>query len=182
VTDVQGRVATSTVAVTVVPPPAPITMDDIKSGPLNMPIVFDPIANDRPGDVPAGESGSVTLVRSSLRLCGAEQTVPNCSATTVTTVDGTYVVDVSTGWVVFTPRPGFSGSAVQPVTYQIANDWGGASGIGITSAVIVAVIDPAPPMLPVTGGDGHDPTGGALVFIAIGVVAVTAARRGPRRV
>ena len=184
VTDERGLSASSTVSTTVVASPAPVTRDDVKNGPADRPIVFDPLVNDAPGDVPSGDTGSVNLVRSSLRLCEMQESVPNCTATELITADGTYTVDVATGWVVFTPRRGFRGIATQPVTYQVANDWGGTGGVRITSAVITPIIDPdpvGPPTLPITGRDTNDPTGVALVVIAIGVVAITAARRNPRR-
>jgi len=50
--------------------------------------------------------------------------------------------------VTFTPRNGFTGQVTQPVTYQIANDWTGPSGVGITTAVITPIIDPAAPPVP----------------------------------
>jgi CshA-type fibril repeat protein len=177
--DELGQSTTSTVVAKVVPPPAPITDDDTKTGPPNRPIVFDPAANDTPGVVPAGQSGRVTLVRTSLRLCDAGQLVPNCTATTLATADGTYTVDIATGWVTFTPRTGFEGVATRPVTYQIANDWTGPTGIGIASAVITPIVDQqaSPSALPTTGGIPVDPTGIVFVLFAIGIVVAASASR-----
>jgi CshA-type fibril repeat protein len=48
--------------------------------------------------------------------------------------------------VTFVHRTGFLGTVSQPVTYQIANDWTGLSGIGITTNILIpTIIPPAPP-------------------------------------
>jgi CshA-type fibril repeat protein len=48
--------------------------------------------------------------------------------------------------VTFVHRTGFLGTVTQPVTYQIANDWTGLSGIGITTNILIpTIIPPAPP-------------------------------------
>ena len=151
VADVLGQVTDATIQPNVVPPPAPITADDSETGPADTPMTIDPLVNDSAGTLPAGLSGDVNLVRSSLRLCDRNELAPNCTATQLTTADGTYTVDTATGFVTFTPRQGFSGVVTQPVTYQIANDWTGPSGIGIAAAVITVIIDPAaPPVVPPT--------------------------------
>ena len=151
VADVLGQVTDATIQPNVVPPPAPITADDSETGPADTPMTIDPLVNDSAGTLPAGLSGDVNLVRSSLRLCDRNELAPNCTATQLTTADGTYTVDTATGFVTFTPRQGFSGVVTQPVTYQIANDWTGPSGIGIATAVITVIIDPAaPPVVPPT--------------------------------
>ena len=177
--DELGQSATSTLTVKVVPPPAPITDDDTKTGPPNRPIVFDPTANDNPGVIPAGQGGRVNLVLSSLRLCAVGEIVPNCTATELSTADGVYTVDTSNGWVTFMPRDGFVGAATQPVTYQIANDWTGPTGVGVASAVIIPIIDPqaSPSALPKTGGLPFNPLGSTLVLTAIGIVVMAVASR-----
>ena len=160
ITDVLGQHTDATIAPKVVPPPAPITADDNETGPADTPMIIDPVANDNAGLIPPGISGTVTLVRSSLRLCGQGEVAPNCTATMVTTVDGSYLVDTATGFVTFTPRNGFVGTVTQPVTYQIANDWTGPTGIGISTAVLTPTIDPiAPPRTPPTvPSDPSDPS------------------------
>jgi LPXTG-motif cell wall-anchored protein len=146
IADVLGQSTDATITPRVVPPPAPITADDNETGPADTPMIIDPVANDDAGAIPAGISGTVNLVRSSLRLCGQGELAPSCTATTLTTVDGVYSVDTTTGFVTFTPRNGFVGVVTQPVTYQIANDWTGPTGVGISTAVITPTIDPlAPP-------------------------------------
>ena len=178
VADVLGQVTDATIQPNVVPPPAPITADDSETGPADTPMTIDPLVNDSAGILPAGLSGDVNLVRSSLRLCDRNELAPNCTATQLTTADGTYTVDTATGFVTFTPRQGFSGVVTQPVTYQIANDWTGPSGIGIATAVITVIIDPAapptvPPTLPLaeTTSVGLPATGSDSVVLALwGVV------------
>ena len=178
VADVLGQVTDATIQPNVVPPPAPITADDSETGPADTPMTIDPLVNDSAGTLPAGLSGDVNLVRGSLRLCDRNELAPNCTATQLTTADGTYTVDTATGFVTFTPRQGFSGVVTQPVTYQIANDWTGPSGIGIATAVITVIIDPAappvvPPTLPLaeTTSVGLPATGADSVVLALwGVV------------
>lgn len=108
----------------------PTASTDRKSGPYAQPITLTPRLNDRAGSTPenyapiAGTSVTYTdpiLDPSSVRLCGPSQVLPDCTTTSVTTVDGTYVVDAETGEVTFTPATGFSGTVTQPVSYQISN-------------------------------------------------------------
>jgi CshA-type fibril repeat protein len=104
-------------------------------------VTFRPWLNDSPGVVPVGSpEPAPQMVPSSVRLCGVNESVPNCASTTLTTDDGTYVVNSSTGAVVFTPVAGFHGTATSPVTYQISNDWSGSSGIATASASLIPTI------------------------------------------
>jgi CshA-type fibril repeat protein len=146
VKDSLGQVATSTLTPTVVPPPAPVTELDTGIAEQGSTVVLSPWANDHGGIVPTGVSGTVELVRNSIRLCGATDSSPTCALTTLTTDDGTYTVNTTTGQVVFVHRQGFMGTVTQPVTYQIANNWTGLSGIGITTNILIpTIIPPAPP-------------------------------------
>jgi CshA-type fibril repeat protein len=144
--DSLGQVATSTLRPTVVPPPAPITELDTGIAEQGSAVVLSPWINDNGGVVPDGVSGTVELVPNSIRLCGPTDAAPTCALTTLTTDDGTYTVDTSTGRVTFVHRAEFMGTVTQPVTYQIANDWTGLSGIGITTNILIpTIIPPAPP-------------------------------------
>jgi CshA-type fibril repeat protein len=146
VKDSLGQVATSTLTPTVVPPPAPVTELDTGIAEQGSTVVLSPWANDHGGIVPTGVSGTVELVRNSIRLCGATDSSPTCALTALTTDDGTYTVNTTTGQVVFVHRQGFMGTVTQPVTYQIANNWTGLSGIGITTNILIpTIIPPAPP-------------------------------------
>jgi CshA-type fibril repeat protein len=129
-----------------VPPPAPITELDTGIAEQGSAVVLSPWTNDNGGVVPDGVSGTVELVPNSIRLCGPTDAAPTCALTTLTTDDGTYTVDTSTGRVTFVHRAEFLGTVTQPVTYQIANDWTGLSGIGITTNILIpTIIPPAPP-------------------------------------
>ena len=152
VTDSLGQKANSTLNPKVVPPPAPITQLDTGTAVQGSTVVLSPWLNDSPGVVPAGVTGTVALVPTSIRLCGPTDAAPTCTLTTLTTDDGTYSVDTTTGRVTFVHRTGFLGTVTQPVTYQIANDWTGLSGIGIATNILIptitAPLPPAPPAPP----------------------------------
>ncbi|GDX19374.1 hypothetical protein LBMAG07_02950 [Actinomycetes bacterium] len=146
VKDSLGQVATSTLTPKVVPPPAPITELDTGTAEQGSPVVLSPWSNDNGGVVPSGVSGTVELVPNSIRLCGPTDTAPTCTRTSLTTDDGTYTVNTTTGQVTFVHRAEFIGTVTQPVTYQIANNWTGLSGIGITTNILIpTIIPPAPP-------------------------------------
>ena len=149
VKDSLGQVATSTLTPTVVPPPAPITELDTGIAEQGSPVVLSPWSNDNGGVVPAGVTGTVELVPNSVRLCGTTDNAPTCTRTSLTTDDGTYTVDTTTGKVTFVHRAGFVGTVTQPVTYQIANNWTGQSGIGITTNILIPTIIPPAPSAPV---------------------------------
>jgi CshA-type fibril repeat protein len=144
--DSLGQIATSTLRPTVVPPPAPITELDTGIAEQGSVVVLSPWSNDNGGEVPAGVTGTVELVPNSVRLCGPTDIAPTCALTTLTTDDGTYTVNTTTGQVTFVHRAEFMGTVTQPVTYQIANNWTGLSGIGITTNILIpTIVPPAPP-------------------------------------
>jgi CshA-type fibril repeat protein len=148
VRDSLGQVAHSTLNPKVVPPPAPITELDTGTAEQGSSVVLSPWNNDNGGVVPSGVTGTVELVPNSIRLCGPTDTAPNCTRTSLTTDDGTYTVNTTTGQVTFVHRAGFIGTVTQPVTYQIANNWTGASGIGITTNILIPTIIPPAPAPP----------------------------------
>jgi CshA-type fibril repeat protein len=131
-----------------VPPPAPSTEHDTRTAEQGSSVVLSPWNNDNGGVVPTGVTGTVELVPNSIRLCGNTDSAPTCSRTSLTTDDGTYTVDTTTGQVTFVHRAGFIGTVTQPVTYQIANNWTGASGIGITTNILIPTIIPPAPAPP----------------------------------
>ncbi|WP_281787110.1 SdrD B-like domain-containing protein [Aurantimicrobium sp. INA4] len=155
VQDALGQTANSTLQVVVVPPPFPLATIDTGSAAYGQTVTLKPLLNDAPGVVPSGETAPApNIVAASLRLCGAGQSAPTCSATSVTTADGTYVLNASTGEVVFTPATGFSGTVTSPVTYQVSNDWTGLSGPGTATSVLLPTI--APPGSPVAVADTRE--------------------------
>ena len=129
VADVFGQTSSAAIRVTEVPKPAPRTSPDALVGPYGQPLTFTPMSNDTFGTVPADDSTNNVLTQvlgtgwltGSLKLCDAGQAPPNCTATTVTTADGTYVV--SGNDVTFTGKASFTGVATQPVMYQVANTY-----------------------------------------------------------
>jgi CshA-type fibril repeat protein len=149
--DIAGQLLHATITPTVTAPPIPVATTDEVSGKKGRSVVFSPWLNDLPGTAPDDFTGTIKLVPSSIRLCGLGQVAPDCTLTKLTTADGKYTVDTKTGKVTFVPRSGFSGLVTQPVTYQISNDWKGPSGVGISSALLIANIGAG--TLPTTGFD-----------------------------
>lgn len=149
--DIAGQLLHATITPIVTAPPIPVATTDEISGKKGRSVVFSPWLNDLPGTAPEGFTGTIKLVPSSIRLCGFDQTAPNCTLTKLTTADGKYTVDIKTGKVTFVPRTGFSGLVTQPVTYQISNDWKGPSGVGISTGQLIANIGAG--TLPTTGFD-----------------------------
>jgi CshA-type fibril repeat protein len=147
--DITGQRLHATITPIVLAPPIPVATDDEGSAKKGRSVVFSPWLNDFAGTAPEGFTGTIKLVPTSIRLCGVDQTAPNCTLTKLTTADGKYTVDTKTGNVTFVPRSGFSGLVTQPVTYQISNDWKGPSGVGISSAQLITNIDAG--TLPTTG-------------------------------
>ena len=141
VSDTVGQTTSSTVSVNVIPPPAPVATRDTGSAAYGESVIFEPWKNDSGGSKPTGASQQAPdVVPTSIRLCSASQVAPNCTATSVVTIDGTYTLDTSTGKVSFAPVSGFSGTATAPVTYQISNNWTGPSGVATTTAILIPTI------------------------------------------
>ena len=141
VSDSVGQVTSSTLSISVIPPPAPIATRDTGSAAYGESVIFEPWKNDSGGSKPDGASQPAPdVVPTSIRLCSASQVAPNCTATSVGTVDGTYTLDTATGKVTFAPVSGFSGTATAPVTYQISNNWTGPSGVATTTAILIPTI------------------------------------------
>ena len=143
VADNLGQIATSQITVIVLPPPAPSANMDTGSAAYNTSVTLQPWINDAPGKKPADSTlPAPTLVNNSIRLCTTATNPPNCTATSVTTDDGTYVVNTTTGEVVFTPVNGFIGTVTSPVTYQITNNWTGTGGSKTVTSILVPTIGP----------------------------------------
>ena len=143
VSDNLNQTATSSIHVVVIPPPSPIATPDTGSASFNHSVTLQPWINDAPGTKGSGlTEPNPNIVPSSIRLCDVGQNVPHCTATSVTTDDGTYVLNPTTGVVVFTPIDGFVGTVTSPVTYQIRNDWTGASGPGTSTSLLIPTIMP----------------------------------------
>jgi CshA-type fibril repeat protein len=92
------------------------------------------LANDAAGT-------GATLDPSSVRLCGAGETSPNCTQTTVTVAGvGTYSVS-ATGVLTFTPLPTFTGTA-PALSYIVKDSLGQVAG-GTYTATVSAATRPA---------------------------------------
>jgi CshA-type fibril repeat protein len=169
VADSLGRVVSSQVNIVVLPPPAMAAITDLSSGNYNTPQTITPLANDSPGDLNApelsvyGTKGGVEKDPTSVRFCGVGQTAPNCTATTVTTPAGTYVVNTTTGVVTFTPAVTFTGTDANAPTYQTCNTVTGTWSPSnppptCASALIIPTVGapPAPAALPDTDTTTYD--------------------------
>jgi CshA-type fibril repeat protein len=150
-TDIAGQILHATIHPVVTPPPIPEAQDDGGSAKQGRSVVMSPWLNDFAGTPPENVGGKISLIPSSIRLCGVGETPPNCTLTKLTTADGKYTVDIKTGKVTFVPRSGFSGTVTQPVRYQILNDWSGLSGQAVATALLIPTITPS--KLPTTGLD-----------------------------
>ena len=165
ISDTLGQVASSTYQPTVYPQPAPSALPDTgtEAWTPTVIVVINPLSNDNPGTIPAGTdlapSGqtapSVTADPTSVKLCAVGESAPTCTATTLTTADGTYTVNTTTGFVTFDPVDGFTGTVTVPVTYQYSNVIAGTfitSGgpytptSHVASSTITPIITPPPPI------------------------------------
>ena len=174
--DRAGHTVQSTLSPVIVAPPT--TASDASSGSRGARQVVSVLGNDVPG------ANSAPLVPTSVRLCGASDVAPNCSATTITIAgQGTFTVDTTTGDIVFTPVSTFTGDAT-PVVYSVTDSLGQRR----SSSVIISVQpDNSAPQqngsggggssLPTTGRNTSDHIGLILVIIAIGVILDRVARR-----
>ena len=140
VSDALGQSATTTYTPTVIP--APVAIDDTSINGQDKNQVINVLGNDTVPTNPAGDPLDPTTVK----LCGTNpaQTAPNCTLTTLTTPDGTYTVNPTTGVVTFDPIPSFTGQVTVPVRYQVSDE--GATP-QVTSALITPTVIPGPTAL-----------------------------------
>ena len=165
--------ATSLLIPTIAPPGAPAAEVDVTVTKPGTSVVLNPVENDIPG--------ATALDPKTVRLCGADEISPECTQMSVTTLDGTYVVDPETGKVTFTPRDGFTGKATIPYVIKDSLGMVAASHLIITvedTAVVVPVIAPQTPVvtpvvhkkqLPKTGGTRPD------LLVLLGLAAIAGA-------
>jgi CshA-type fibril repeat protein len=189
--DNLGQFGSATITPTVLPPPVAQASNDAESAPFAQPVSFSPLANDTGGTttglVGYTSTGTATLDPTSVRLCAAGESAPDCTATTLNTVDGTYSVNTSTGSITFTPATNFSGTPMTPPSYMVCNVIGGnwqpmAPPASCASALVTPTIAPptspsavndvstgaynTPQTIPVLTNDTKDP---ALTFVASSV-------------
>ncbi|MFJ9317179.1 Ig-like domain-containing protein, partial [Pimelobacter simplex] len=108
IADTNGTTATSTYTPTI-NPVTPTASPDVSSGPQGQPQSVDPLTNDEAGDP------DVPLDPDSLTLLDADG---NPTETVTVPGEGTYTVE--DGKLVFTPEPGFTGTAT-PVDYRVSD-------------------------------------------------------------
>ena len=108
----------------------------MSTGPQGVRQVIDVLGNDS-----VAPGTNATLDVSTLKLCGPNNTAPNCTLTSLETVDGTYVVNAD-GTVSFMPAAGFFGTVTSPPTYSITDSLGQSASSTITPTVIQDPVDP----------------------------------------
>jgi CshA-type fibril repeat protein len=127
---VYSTCASAPLIATVLAPAPPTANADTSVGPLGANQSIDPLANDV-------TANGVTTVATSVKLCAANQTVAaNCSLTSLTTVDGTYEVNVATGFITFTPAVDFTGDATVTVFYAMTDSAGGKGRASLVPTVV----------------------------------------------
>jgi LPXTG-site transpeptidase (sortase) family protein len=120
VTDASGQVSSSTL--TPIIPPLPTARPDYSQGEIDQPQILSPLGNDSPGASSAPIlASSLCLIDPATSICAVTDSVTHKQ--TVVTANGTYVLDVPTGNVTFTPAAGFLGVAA-PAAYQITDSLG----------------------------------------------------------
>jgi CshA-type fibril repeat protein len=125
--DSFGQTDSATITPTVGLPPLPIAVNDTSSGNWDTNQTITPTANDTVGS-------SFPLIATTVKLCDTNQSVPTCSATTLTVAnEGTYTVNAN-GTVTFDPLPTFKGTATA-VTYQATDSLGRSDDATITPTV-----------------------------------------------
>lgn len=130
VADSSGQITSSTITVTVGPPPVPPkAVDDFRTTPMSVPVSLDPTPNDVQGSLP--------LVAKTVRLCTSSEALGSCASTSVTNKTGTFTVDVNSGIVTFTPTPGWSG--ISKVPYIVRD----SSGFIAPAFITITITPPA---------------------------------------
>jgi CshA-type fibril repeat protein len=155
--------ATALLVPTIAPPGAPAATVDITKTKPGTAVVLNPVSNDKPG--------TAALDPTSIRLCGTGEISPACTQMSVTTLDGLYVVEPTTGQVTFTPRDGFTGQATIP--YIIMDGLGMMANanliITVEDTAVVPVVKKTKVGLAKTGGTRPD-----LLFL-LGILALVGA-------
>jgi CshA-type fibril repeat protein len=136
VEDVLGVSASTTYTPSVGPPPPPTASPNTSTGNYDTNQTISPLGND------AVTATAFPLDATTLKLCGASETAPNCTLSTLTIAgEGTYTVN-SDGTVTFDPLPTFSGTATT-VNYQVSD----TRGVVANSTITATVNPPAAPVL-----------------------------------
>ncbi|CAB4654347.1 unannotated protein [freshwater metagenome] len=158
-----AKSATALLVPTIAPPGAPAATVDITKTKPGTSVVLNPVSNDKPG--------TAALDPTTIRLCGAGEISPACTQMSVTTLDGLYVVEPTTGQVTFTPRDGFTGQATIP--YIIKDGLGMMANanliITVEDTAVVPVVKKTKVGLAKTGGARPD------LLLLLGILALVGA-------
>ena len=128
---------------------------DNSSGKRGANQILEPLSNDK-------LTSSSKWKTSSMRLCGPQQSTPNCTRRTLTVEgEGTYVIDTK-GRVIFTPEPNFVGNATR-VKYQVSD----TRGRVVAAAIRISVTDQE---LPKSGSNSQTMFFIALMLVSLGIL------------
>jgi uncharacterized repeat protein (TIGR02543 family) len=128
---------------------------DNSSGKRGANQILEPLSNDK-------LTSSSKWKSSSMRLCGPQQSTPNCTRRTLTVEgEGTYVIDTK-GRVIFTPEPNFVGNATR-VKYQVSD----TRGRVVAAAIRISVTDKE---LPKSGSNSQTMFFIALMLVSLGIL------------
>ena len=128
---------------------------DNSSGKRGANQILEPLSNDK-------LTSSSKWKSSSMRLCGPQQSTPNCTRRTLTVEgEGTYVIDTK-GRVIFTPEPNFVGNATR-VKYQVSD----TRGRVVAAAIRISVTDQE---LPKSGSNSQTMFFIALMLVSLGIL------------
>jgi CshA-type fibril repeat protein len=158
-----AKSATALLVPTIAPPGAPAANVDVTKTKPGTSVVLNPVSNDKPG--------TAALDPTTIRLCGTGEISPDCTQMSVTTLDGLYVVDPTTGQVTFTPREGFTGQATIPYIIKDGLGMMALSSLIITveDTAVVPVVKKTKVGLAKTGGTRPD------LLLLLGILAMVGA-------
>lgn len=125
VADANGTTATAALVVTVLPPAAPVPVDDARSTPQNVTVTLRPLDNDAAAPGSPLVVGSLAFTSPQATDAGTRLSIPG---------EGVYTVDPLSGQVAFDPEPAFRGAAT-PVEYRISDRYGQSGTARITITV-----------------------------------------------
>ncbi|SDH42977.1 CshA/CshB family fibrillar adhesin-related protein [Agrococcus jejuensis] len=137
VLDANRTQATST-AIATIGAVTPVATDDEGTARQGATVTIDALANDEPGDA------DVPLDEASLTLLAGDAEVTEA----VVDGQGTWTIDRATASLVFTPLPGFTGTAA--VDYRVRDDNGTPA-----DATARAILTPVTPIAAPDSGDGR---------------------------
>lgn len=123
----------------------PTAPDRAATGMQGTALRLDPFGAD--GASPAATAGTgATLIPGDTLLCATDEVAPACTRPELTTPEGTWRVDGTTGQVTFTPAPDFVGTA-GPIAYRVITTLGTTAHATLRVTLTARPADPAPPVV-----------------------------------